>query len=129
MTSTPSTSAIGNMPRPFVYISAEDIFRPIVPARYIETKREAERGIEEMMTSGTEFRGVYIRPSACCVLSSSSRPRVLIPILFASGSSLHHLEQLPMMCGHPRFVISCTDVRLWDCCANSVVNFAAILQV
>lgn len=52
-------------PRPFVYLSAEDIFRPIIPARYIETKREAEAGIESMIASRThEYRGVYIRPSA-----------------------------------------------------------------
>ena len=50
-------------PRPFVYVSAEDIFRPVIPARYIETKREAERGIEQMMSVNSQFRGVYIRPS------------------------------------------------------------------
>ncbi|KAJ3498555.1 hypothetical protein NLJ89_g10206 [Agrocybe chaxingu] len=52
-----------NSPRPFVYVSAEDIFRPIIPARYIETKREAERDIEEMMASNPNYRGVYMRPS------------------------------------------------------------------
>jgi len=50
-------------PRPFVYVSAEDILRPVISARYIETKREAERGIEEMMSLNPQFRGVYIRPS------------------------------------------------------------------
>ena len=49
--------------RPFVYVSAEDIFRPVISVRYIETKREAERGIEKMMTLNPQFRGVYIRPS------------------------------------------------------------------
>lgn len=32
-------------PRPFVYVSAEDIFRPIVPDGYIRTKRQAEQAI------------------------------------------------------------------------------------
>ncbi|KAJ3477419.1 hypothetical protein NLI96_g10478 [Meripilus lineatus] len=50
-------------PRPFVYVSAEDIFRPVIPARYIETKREAEVCIEEMIQDNPKFRGVYIRPS------------------------------------------------------------------
>jgi hypothetical protein len=50
-------------PRPFVYISAEDVFRPLIPARYIETKREAEREIERMMLDKPGYRGVYIRPS------------------------------------------------------------------
>ncbi|QRW27492.1 hypothetical protein RhiXN_02087 [Rhizoctonia solani] len=35
------------VPQPFVYISAEDIFRPLVPARYIESKRAAEAGIAQ----------------------------------------------------------------------------------
>ncbi|ESK94553.1 mitochondrion protein [Moniliophthora roreri MCA 2997] len=53
-----------SVPRPFVYISAEDIFRPVIPARYIETKREAERGIETLVSDKPEqFRGVYMRPS------------------------------------------------------------------
>lgn len=51
-------------PRPFVYISAEDIFRPFIPARYIETKREAEIHLENMIGSdNSHYRGVYIRPS------------------------------------------------------------------
>ncbi|KAK0503332.1 hypothetical protein EDD18DRAFT_1422536 [Armillaria luteobubalina] len=54
----------GPSPRPFVYISAEDIFRPIIPARYIETKREAEAGIDSLISQKLGlFRGVYIRPS------------------------------------------------------------------
>ncbi|PBK78225.1 NAD(P)-binding protein [Armillaria solidipes] len=54
----------GPSPRPFVYISAEDIFRPIIPARYIETKREAEAGIDSLVSQKPGlFRGVYIRPS------------------------------------------------------------------
>jgi hypothetical protein len=49
-------------PRPFIYISAEDIFRPIVPDAYIEMKREAEERIERMMEAKTNYRGVYMRP-------------------------------------------------------------------
>ncbi|KAI0721060.1 NAD-P-binding protein [Cerioporus squamosus] len=52
-----------NGPRPFVYISAEDCTRPLVPAGYIRTKREAEMLIEKMVQDKPDFRGVYIRPS------------------------------------------------------------------
>lgn len=52
-----------NGPRPFVYVSAEDIFRPFISARYIETKREAEVRIEELLAVDPNYRGVYIRPS------------------------------------------------------------------
>ncbi|KAI0798011.1 NAD-P-binding protein [Abortiporus biennis] len=50
-------------PRPFIYVSAEDVFRPFISPRYIETKREAELGIQDLMVSHPNFRGVYIRPS------------------------------------------------------------------
>ncbi|KAF8798068.1 NAD(P)-binding protein [Phlegmacium glaucopus] len=63
MASESSSGVNPTKPRPFVYVSAEDIFRPVIPARYIETKREAERGIEQMMSLNSQFRGVYIRPS------------------------------------------------------------------
>lgn len=51
-----------------MYISAEDIFRPFVPARYISTKREAERSILERLrnqNTSTErtIKPVLIRPS------------------------------------------------------------------
>lgn len=51
-------------PRPFVYVSAEDIFRPIVPAGYIASKREAEAGIDALMRGKDGFRPVFVRPSA-----------------------------------------------------------------
>ena len=48
----------------FVYISAEDIFRPVIPARYITTKREAEKEIASLCeASGHNVRPVFIRPS------------------------------------------------------------------
>jgi hypothetical protein len=50
-------------PRPFIYISAEDIFRPIIPSAYIDTKREAEDQIDRMIQAKTNYRGVYMRPS------------------------------------------------------------------
>ncbi|KAL1944466.1 hypothetical protein VTO73DRAFT_2896 [Trametes versicolor] len=50
-------------PRVFIYLSAEDCGRPVIPAGYIETKREAEAGIEQMTTATPGFRGVYIHPS------------------------------------------------------------------
>lgn len=50
-------------PRAFVYVSAEDIFRPFISARYIESKREAEQGIARMLADDAHVRGVYVRPS------------------------------------------------------------------
>ena len=52
-----------DVPRPFIYLSAEDCGRPFIPARYIEAKREAELAIQSMMSKNPHFRGVFIRPS------------------------------------------------------------------
>ncbi len=54
-----------NGPRAFVYISAEDCTRPLVPTGYIKTKREAELLLEKMIQERGGHRGVYIRPSMC----------------------------------------------------------------
>ena len=55
-----------NPDRTFVYISAEDIFRPVIPAQYITTKREAESEIADLCeANGHSVRPVFIRPSTC----------------------------------------------------------------
>ncbi|KZT70160.1 NAD(P)-binding protein [Daedalea quercina L-15889] len=61
VSSTPNVAVDG--PRPFIYVSAEDIFRPIIPTRYIETKREAELHIDQKVAGNPGYRAVYIRPS------------------------------------------------------------------
>ncbi|BGP22610.1 hypothetical protein JCM10295v2_001497 [Rhodotorula toruloides] len=62
-----SRSAPGDSaPSPFVFISAEDIFRPFVPERYIRTKREAEHAIWSRTSEDAErprVRPVFVRPS------------------------------------------------------------------
>ncbi|KAK7693517.1 hypothetical protein QCA50_003085 [Cerrena zonata] len=60
----PSTPSLPN-PRAFVYVSAEDIFRPFISARYINTKRETELSIRSMVRERPEasVREVFIRPS------------------------------------------------------------------
>jgi hypothetical protein len=58
-----AAAAESGLPRPFIYISAEDIFRPVVPSAYIDTKREAEEQIDRMIKGNTNYRGVYMRPS------------------------------------------------------------------
>jgi len=87
-TSSSSTNSIPT--NPFIYVSAEDIFRPFVPDRYISTKREAEWEIlrmadtarsllelseqspgenegEDMEKPTRLVRPVLVRPGACIV--------------------------------------------------------------
>ncbi|KAH7107503.1 NAD(P)-binding protein [Auriculariales sp. MPI-PUGE-AT-0066] len=47
--------------RTFVFLSAADIFQPIIPARYIESKREAEAGLSQR-AKDAGVRTVFIRP-------------------------------------------------------------------
>lgn len=46
----------------FVYISAADAFRPLVPKKYIESKREAELEIAKRCSDTSGVRPIFIRP-------------------------------------------------------------------
>lgn len=49
----------------FVYVSAEDVFRPFVPKRYIDSKRQAEEEISRLcgeISPSAPIRDVFIRP-------------------------------------------------------------------
>ncbi|THH08659.1 hypothetical protein EW146_g8920, partial [Bondarzewia mesenterica] len=80
-------------PRPFVYLSAEDIFRPMIPARYIETKRQAENEIELLVVDRPAYRGVYIRPSL--VYHPHVRPYTSPVAAFLDLSSVIHFKLPP----------------------------------
>ncbi|KXN86881.1 hypothetical protein AN958_09476 [Leucoagaricus sp. SymC.cos] len=95
MASTPSSGAVENVPRPFVYISAEDVFRPVIPARYIKTKREAERSIEEMMANAPNYRGIYIRPSL--VYHAHQRPLTTPAAVLFNLSATFHAKVPPTL--------------------------------
>ncbi|KIM28867.1 hypothetical protein M408DRAFT_329291 [Serendipita vermifera MAFF 305830] len=62
--SSPSASLDSSPTKTFVYVSAEDVFRPVIPARYITTKREAESAIQKLCDNASpKSRSVFIRPS------------------------------------------------------------------
>ncbi|KAJ6596954.1 mitochondrial protein [Mycena vulgaris] len=88
LASTPPADAPGSA-RPFVFLSAADIFRPWVPARYIETKRAAERGLDALLAAAPErFRGVYLRPGL--VYHAHQRPlSTPAAALFDLSAGLH----------------------------------------
>lgn len=60
--------------RAFVHVSAEDVFRPWIPTRYIETKREAEHEINKLVSGRPDLRAVHIRPSEYEAASGARRP-------------------------------------------------------
>lgn len=75
MESPPSPELPVDQETPFVYISAEDIFRPFVSSRYISTKREAEKIIAtEALLAERKIRPVFIRPSTCSFDQSCRYP-------------------------------------------------------
>lgn len=64
--------------RTFVYVSAEDIFSPVVPRGYIASKRAAERDIALacLHSPGAHVRTVSLRPGRllnCLSLRHSSQ--------------------------------------------------------
>ena len=56
----------------FVYMSAEDVSRPVIPKGYIEMKRQAERGITDLLRDRPDLRAVFIRPSMYSYTLSSA---------------------------------------------------------
>ncbi|KAL8284184.1 hypothetical protein RQP46_004933 [Phenoliferia psychrophenolica] len=112
-------------PSPFVFISAEDIFRPFVPARYIETKREAERIIlSELAAAGPTptrpIRPIFVRPSL--IYHPHINPLSTIPATLISASS--HLQSLlptPL-----RLARLFADPRPHPSALASLANFATI---
>jgi len=76
------------LPRAFVYLSAEDIFRPFIPAGYIQSKREAELSLSSMFSARPDYRTVYIRPSL--VYHAHYRPFTTpIAALFDFSAAVH----------------------------------------
>ncbi|CAD7062342.1 unnamed protein product [Tilletia caries] len=74
LTSTPtSTSA------PFVYISAEDIFRPIVSERYIKTKREAEYELARLALDSLNASSSSSSTSLSSLATAAAKEPVIRP--------------------------------------------------
>ncbi|GAA5938264.1 hypothetical protein JCM3775_002931 [Rhodotorula graminis] len=92
---SPSSSSSSLVsPSPFVFISAEDIFRPFVPARYIQTKRQAEADIWRRATAPADeppsVRPVFVRPSLM-YHPHLNPPSTLPATLLEATSHLHAL--------------------------------------
>ncbi|KAI5479276.1 mitochondrion NAD(P)-binding protein [Pseudohyphozyma bogoriensis] len=104
-------SSPGALPSPFLFISAEDIFRPFIDSRYISTKREAENIIFSESLSpelARKIRPIFVRPSLiyhphknpfstlpATVLSASSRVQSLLPSTLRVSSFFPQTPGLP----------------------------------
>jgi len=75
-TPSPALTEEGAATKPFVYISAADAFRPVVPNRYIESKREAEFAILRKTADQPELgiRPLFMRPGKPVFLPSFPVP-------------------------------------------------------
>ncbi|CAD6929223.1 unnamed protein product [Tilletia controversa] len=84
LTSTPtSTSA------PFVYISAEDIFRPIVSERYIKTKREAEYELARLALDSLNASSSSSSTSLSSLATAAAKEPVIRPFYVRPGLMYH----------------------------------------
>ncbi|WVW81534.1 hypothetical protein I302_103529 [Kwoniella bestiolae CBS 10118] len=59
LSSSSSSTTPTRIPKQFIYISAADAFRPLIPSRYIETKREAEIDIARRCQEYNQARSQY----------------------------------------------------------------------
>ncbi|BGP37919.1 hypothetical protein JCM10450v2_001856 [Rhodotorula kratochvilovae] len=91
--SSRSPTSAAASPSPFVFISAEDIFRPFVPARYIQTKRDAEAQLWQRAVADDptpSVRPVFVRPSLM-YHPHLNPPSTLPATLLEATSNLHAL--------------------------------------
>ena len=72
-----SLDSHSHTPSPFVFISAEDIFRPIIDSRYLSTKRQAEQALERLSWSSA--------PPATTPNSSPSSSENVVPDADGAG--------------------------------------------
>ncbi|KIY43387.1 NAD(P)-binding protein [Fistulina hepatica ATCC 64428] len=101
----PTPTSAGRVP--FIYLSAEDVFRPFIPDGYIRSKRAAERMIAEITEesgASERVRSVFIRPSL--VYHPHERPLSTPPAALLDLSvNLHEkLGSLPTPAGFLRTV-------------------------
>ncbi|WFD29207.1 Phosphoinositide phosphatase sac1 [Malassezia sp. CBS 17886] len=77
---------------PFVYLSAEDVMRPLISPRYIESKREAEAGVEAVSHEYVPpaLRPVFMRPGF--MYHPHVRPWSTVPATLQDAS--YHLHRL-----------------------------------
>lgn len=77
---------------PFIYISAEDIFRPIISSRYIESKREAEEALTQIAIQDNKMRPVFLRPGL--MYHPQTRPLSTLPAAALDLSSWLHQKHI-----------------------------------
>ncbi|KDN45254.1 hypothetical protein K437DRAFT_256701 [Tilletiaria anomala UBC 951] len=73
----------------FVYISASDIFQPFISRRYIESKREAERGISELAAQ-------YLQKSGSSYITGGDVHQSLFKPIFMRPGLMYHPHTRPL---------------------------------
>lgn len=116
--------------RPFIYVSAEDVNRPIVSVRYLETKREAEKRIEEIIRGHPQYRGVYIRPSL--IYHPHIRPITTIPATVFDVSARIHAavpSYIPMPSSVLRWLGTSVCPGATDKTPSALTSMANLLSI
>ncbi|KAL1412082.1 hypothetical protein Q8F55_003079 [Vanrija albida] len=96
--------------RAFVYVSAAHSFRPVVPPRYLSSKREAEASILSR-TAGTTVDPIIVRPGL--MYHPHTRPVSTLPAFALSlTAGLHDRFRLPFDFGGPETLLGGTAESL-----------------
>ncbi|KAG1735267.1 mitochondrial protein [Suillus paluster] len=116
--------------RPFIYVSAEDVNRPIVSVRYLETKREAEKRIEEIIQSHPQYRGVYVRSNL--TYHPHVRPMTTIPATIFDVSARIHAAvptYIPMPSSDLRWLGTSVCPDATDKTPSALTSMANLLSI
>lgn len=116
--------------RPFIYVSAEDVNRPIVSVRYLETKREAEKRIEEIVRDHSQYKGVYVRPSL--IYHPHIRPMTTIPAtIFDVSARIHNAvpSYIPMPSSVLRWLGTSVFPNATDKTPSALNSMANLLSI
>ncbi|TXT07397.1 hypothetical protein VHUM_03117 [Vanrija humicola] len=90
-------------PRSFVFVSAAHSFRPVVPARYLASKREAEASILSRC-AGSQVDPIIVRPGL--MYHPHVRPVSTLPAFALSlTAGLHDRVRLPFGFGPPESLL------------------------
>lgn len=115
--------------RPFVFVSAEDFHRPMISVRYMETKMEAERRIDEMTKDHPQYRAVHVRPSM--IYDPDTRPMTIPVGLFTFSAWMHAAMPsiVPMPASILRWLGTNVFPKATDQTPSALVSMATLLSV
>ncbi|KAG1861114.1 mitochondrial protein [Suillus subalutaceus] len=106
-----------------------DFHRPIISVRYMETKLEAEKKIDEIMKDHPQYRAVHVRPSM--IYDPETRPMTIPVNLFTFSAWMHAAMPsfVPMPASIVRWLGTSVFPKATEQTPSALVSMATLLSV